>query len=312
MLVVEKYTASQKSEWDNFLKQSPSGHFMFHRDYMEYHSDRFVDHSLIIRDEKDRVVALLAANELERSLISHQGLTFGGLVFGAKPSASIVVDSVASVKQYMLDNGFKELTYKALPYIYSMLPFQEDLYALFQEGAALFRRDISSTIDLGKVPKYSKGRKWTINKARKEGVEVLECDDFSVFWPLLSDVLMKSHGASPTHTLEEIEYLRGLFADNIKLFVARKNNKVLAGCVVYECKEVVHTQYLANSLEGRDVGALDYLVDRLIKEFYVDRKYFDFGISTEDGGKYLNKGLVAQKEGFGARAVVHDFYKLEV
>ena len=29
-------------------------------------------------------------------------------------------------------------------------------------------------------------------------------------------------------------------------------------------------------------------------------------------GRFLNAGLIAQKEGFGARAVVHDFYELEI
>ena len=69
---------------------------------------------------------------------------------------------------------------------------------------------------------------------------------------------------------------------------------------------------MANSEVGREIGALDLLLDYLIKNIYKDKKYFDFGISNEDAGRYLNTGLIAQKEGFGARAVVHDFYELEI
>lgn len=41
-------------------------------------------------------------------------------------------------------------------------------------------------------------------------------------------------------------------------------------------------------------------------------KYFDFGISNENNGRFLNRGLIAQKEGFGARTIVHDFYELSI
>ena len=46
-----------------------------------------------------------------------------------------------------------------------------------------------------------------------------------------------------------------------------------------------------------------------MRVLYADRRYFSFGISTEQAGQYLNEGLIAQKEGFGARTVVHDFYE---
>ena len=44
----------------------------------------------------------------------------------------------------------------------------------------------------------------------------------------------------------------------------------------------------------------------------MDKTYFDFGISTEENGRVLNSGLIDQKEGFGARGVVHDHYELDI
>ena len=114
------------------------------------------------------------------------------------------------------------------------------------------------------------------------------------------------------HSVEEIERFTTLFPNNIKLFVAIKDSKMLGGTLVFENKTIVHTQYLANSFEGRNIGALDFVIDKLINEVYSNKRYFDFGISNEDAGRYLNTGLIAQKEGFGARAVVHDFYELEI
>ena len=50
----------------------------------------------------------------------------------------------------------------------------------------------------------------------------------------------------------------------------------------------------------------------LLQDTYADKPWFDFGISNEDHGRVLNEGLVMQKEGFGARSVVHDHYELRV
>lgn len=52
-----------------------------------------------------------------------------------------------------------------------------------------------------------------------------------------------------------------------------------------------------------------------LTSYYQEQKlfwYLDFGISNENDGRYLNLGLIEQKEGFGARTVVHDFYRLTV
>ena len=69
---------------------------------------------------------------------------------------------------------------------------------------------------------------------------------------------------------------------------------------------------MASSAIGKEIGALDFVLNDLIKNIYRDYKYFDFGISNENNGQFLNEGLIAQKEGFGARAICHDFYKIKV
>ena len=82
--------------------------------------------------------------------------------------------------------------------------------------------------------------------------------------------------------------------------------------VVYENSTVAHAQYISASEEGKKSAALDALFAWLINDVYRDKRYFDFGISTEDNGRILNEGLIDQKEGFGARGVVHDHYQLDI
>lgn len=304
------YSLDFHKEWDLFVKKSKNGHFFFNRDYMDYHSESFKDHSLMIYNSKNKLIALLPANKVERVIYSHQGLTFGGFIVDDKIKTTEMLEVFLAVKSFLKDAGFQKLIYKCIPYIYHDKPSEEDRYALFVNDASLIRRDVTSTIDLYEPPRYSKGRKWSINKAKKEGVLVCESSDYAAFWELLETVLQENHSAKPVHTLDEIKLLVSRFPNNIRLFLAKKDSVILSGAIIYENKNIAHTQYLANSSEGRDVGALDLIVDYLLTEYYKDKRYFDFGISCEQAGRFLNAGLIAQKEGFGARPVVHDFYEL--
>ena len=312
-MIIKKYDVKYKQLWNNFVKNAKNSHFFFNRDYMEYHSDRFKDFSLLFFDDKEKLIAILPANIQNNIVYSHQGLTFGGFLVDNKMRTPLMLDLFEELKNFLKKNNVKKLIYKCIPYIYHKLPSEEDRYALFINEAKLIRRDVSSTIYLDNVLKYSKGRKWIINKAIKNEVLIEYSNDFEAFWDILEDVLQKHNGSTPVHSKEEIVKLYNLFPENIKLFVAKRYDNILAGSVVFENDYIVHTQYLANSDEGRKIGALDLLIDTLINIYKKsNKKYFDFGISNENDGKYLNVGLIHQKEGFGARTVVHDFYELEI
>lgn len=309
---ISKYTTEFKDLWNEFVKNSKNRHFFFQRDYMEYHSDRFQDFSLMIFNETDKLIAILPANIKENTLYSHQGLTFGGFLINDKIKTETMLEIFETLKGFLKNQNIKKMVYKCIPYIYHIKPSEEDKYALFRNDAKLIRRDVSATINLEHKIKYQEQRKRSVKKAIKNDLVFEESKDYKSYWNILEETLNAQHDAKPVHSLDEIEKLVDLFPDNIKLFVAIKDSKVLGGTLVFENETIVHTQYLANSFEGRNVGALDFVIDKLINEVYQNKKYFDFGISNEDAGKYLNTGLISQKEGFGARAVVHDFYELEI
>lgn len=311
-MTIAKYTIEQKNNWNEFVKNSKNTHFFFLRDYMEYHSDRFDDFSLMIFDEADKLISILPANIKDDILYSHQGLTFGGFLVDDKMKTETMLEIFELLKQFLKEKNIVKIVYKCIPYIYHINPSEEDKYALFRNDAKLIRRDVTTTIYLENKIKYQEQRARAVKKAIKNDLVFEESKDFKSYWGILEETLNSQHNAKPVHNIEEIERLANLFPDNIKLFVAIKDTKVLGGTLVFENEITVHTQYLANSFEGRNVGALDFVIDKLINEVYSNKRYFDFGISNEDAGRYLNTGLIAQKEGFGARAVVHDFYELEI
>lgn len=311
-LQVTKYEGNRKLEWDNFVKSSKNGHFFFYRDYMEYHSDRFQDFSLIIYNDKGNIMALLPASIDGDTVISHGGLTFGGFVCDSKMTAAKMLDVFANVKQFLKNAGVRMFIYKCMPAIYNKYPSDEALYALFRNNAELYRRDVSFSIYLPDRLRYQEQRKRAVKKGYRHQYILHESSKYEEYIALLDKILMKYHGTHPVHNVNELRLLAEKFPYNIKLYTAEKKGRIEAGTVLFLQSGVVHTQYLANSDEGRKNGALDCLLDWLITDVYKDKTWFDFGISCEQEGRYLNEGLAAQKEGFGARAVVHDFYRIEL
>lgn len=311
---IVRYNASLKEEWDAFVKRAKNSTFLFMRDYMDYHADRFTDVSLMFYD-KGELRALLPANfcSEQMAVFSHSGLTYGGFLYSADVKGAEAIAIFEHALLWMKSElGAVCLVYKPIPYIYSLLPAQEDLYALFRVGARLTGRSLSSVVDNACRTNFSELRRRKVAKAAKSGVTYSCSDDFSSYWTILSTVLAGRHSCRPVHSLDEILLLRSRFPENIKLYAAYNEDTMLAGCVVYETANVAHIQYIAASDEGKALAALDGLFNYLFDEVYSGVRFVDFGISTEDGGAVLNEGLLFQKEGFGARGVVYDIYEVEL
>ncbi|MBV9860259.1 MAG: GNAT family N-acetyltransferase [Alphaproteobacteria bacterium] len=312
MFEVRIYTPADRAAWDEFVTKSKNGTFLLLRSYMDYHAHRFVESSLIVSDASGSIVAVLPANRVEARLESHGGLSYGGLVLNERVGTAEVLDLFEAVLAFSCRHGIEEILYKSVPRIYHRLPADEDQYALFYYGARLFRREALSVVDLSSELGMQERRRRGMRKALKAGLKVASSDDIAAFWPILEANLRSRHGLRPVHTVSEMQLLRSLFPENIKLYGVFDGEAMCAGTLLYLTPETAHVQYTGSREEGRDNGALDLLYGTIIPDFKGKFRYFDFGNSNEDEGKYLNRGLVQFKEGFGARTISHDFYKLPV
>ena len=310
MYEIVRYTPELKDQWDSFVRKSRNGTFLFMRDYMDYHRQRFTDFSLLIF-HKQSLVALLPLNkEADGSVASHSGLTYGGLITDKKGRAEKVMKLFESLNTWLRDAGIRRVVYRPVPWIYHEMPAEEDLYALFNVcNARLTAREISSTIAQENKLAFSQSRKDCLRKADKAGVKVTATNDFAAFWDILSSNLQQRYAVTPVHSLAEIMALASLFPHEIRLYAAYLDNEMVAGTVVYVMPRVVHVQYISASAKGKAVGALDLLFRYLIDEVFIDKPFFDFGKSTEDRGRRLNEPLIFQKEGFGGRGVCYDTYE---
>lgn len=309
---IKLYSPEYKEVWDKFVRDSKNGTFLFYRDFIEYHADRFKDYSLMFY-LKDVLVALMPGHMEDRIFYSHKGLTYGGLIMGDKATAANVLSIFEYLTTTFRHQGIRKIVYKAVPHIYHIRPAEEDLYALFRYKATLTSCNISSTLLLADRTKFSDLRKRGVKKALKNDLVVKKATDYSCFWKILSRNLKDKYETEPVHSLAEINSLKSKFPRNIDLFtVGNADSGIIGGCLVFETERVAHVQYVAATEEGRKLGAIDLVIDHIINTAFAHKTYFDYGTSTENGGWHLNENLIRQKEGFGARGTVYNIYTIDL
>lgn len=312
MIEIAKYTKEHHDEWNKFVGESKNGTFLIDRHYMDYHSDRFNDCSLMFYED-GVLMALLPANLSGDTLYSHQGLTYGGLILHRLATTEWVMNLFRELNNWLRVQRIERVVYKPIPYIYNLVPADEDLYALFSVcQARLSARNIATVIDTKSPLKWKRDRRYGANKAHTDGIVTSLDDDYNGFWKILTDNLHDKYDARPVHSLEEISLLKSRFPEQIRLYTARLNGETLGGTLLYITPQVVHAQYISASQRGKHLHAIDAIYRQVICEDYAQWPYIDLGTSNEEGGHVLNASLIYQKEGFGGRGVCYDTYEWEV
>ena len=292
---IRKYTSEKKREWDDFVSTSPNGTFLFYRDYMEYHSDRFEDYSLMIYN-KNKLVSLFPANVDDKTIYSHRGLTFGGLIITSNNHYSSVVESLNTILAFYKDKHINSLIIKAQPYFYHQRLSQE-------LSLCLLRNKIQTKTVLGVAAstQYHTFPKRCVRTNKLELYETCWSDNFPFFWKILEDNLKERHNSKPVHSLDEVEKLQSSFPQNIKLFCIKnkESKQIEAGALLYLNRNIVKVQYFATTPSGRQNRASDVLYYNIINHFKNEFDFIDFG-TCEEGDNDISMSLLETKEKFGA------------
>lgn len=312
MFEIRRYSADKADEWNAFVATSKNGTFLFDRRYMDYHSDRFEDFSLMFYCE-GRLYALMPANRKGDVFQSHMGLTYGGLVMDAKTTAAATVELFRELNDYLRAEDFRHVFYKCIPWIYHQMAAEEDLYAMVRTcDVRLQERDLGTAIIQRNTIRWERVRRRALKRAQEAGVTVERSTDYAGFWQVLNDNLKLKYDSKPVHTLSEISLLASRFPENIVLYLARLGDEILAGMVLYVSKQVARAQYSSATPLGKQLGAIDILYDRIIHHDYANLPYFEFGTSAMADSNVINESLIFQKEGFGGRGICFDRYEWDL
>ena len=308
---VEKYTKENRLAWDTFISGAKNATFLFARDFMEYHSDRFTDYSLLVYKD-DLLYAVLPANIVGDKLYSHKGLTYGSLVLSKSAKLLYTFEAFKALLAFLDAKAISTLELRNIPTFYNTMPSDELSYFLFKANATLIKRDALMVIDTSTKIKFQKNRREGINKAKRNGLTIAVDHNFEGFWnEILIPNLQKKHGVAPVHSLEEIQLLAAKFPDHIKQVNVYKDNVIVAGTTLFLTKTTIHPQYVSGNSDKNAFGSLDLAYDYIINHFDSSKRYFDFNISSEENGTALNSGLIFWKESCGARTYVADNYLID-
>jgi hypothetical protein len=313
---VRPYFDEDSYEWDSFCTQANQATLLHTRRFLSYHGDRFTDCSLLIENDGclSGVFPAAVHPQHDNIVVSHPGATYGGIVHSGELRGERMLDTMVAIFKHFARQGFVKLNYKVVPSFYHRRPSQDDLYALFRLGAVRPRCDISSTIDLVNRSKFSERRRRGLKKALKSGVAITsgtKC--LPAFWDVLSENLERKHGVTPVHTLAEMALLLERFPENIHCICGTFKEQIVSGVLLFSTPTADHAQYISSSDRGYELSALDLVFDHCISNaIRMGKQWFDFGISTESGGKILNEGLYRFKTEFGAGAFVHEFYEIDL
>ncbi len=312
MFSIKTYNDSYKVDWNNFVDISKNSTFLFKREFMDYHAEKFEDYSLLIFYNSD-LIALFPCNIRDGEVYSHEGLSYGGVIVKSDLKFLKYLELFTYLLKYFNEKSIKKLYIKQIPSIYNSNFNGELDYLSFVTGAKIYRRDIISVIDMQNENKISKDRLQGYKRGKKNKLEIKETDDLDEFWnSILIPTLLNRHHVNPVHSLHDIKKLKRVFNKNIKQFNVYHEDQIVAGTTVFLTKNVAHVQYIGSNSEKNSLGSLDFLFYNLITEHLSNYKYFDFGNSHEEVGMKINKGLNYWKEGYGARSLTHDFYEINI
>lgn len=314
-IAITPCTHAHETEWDDFCAGAVNATFLHTRRFLGYHGDRLKDLSVLIM-ESGKLVGVFPAAESPSDhtlAVSHPGITYGGIIHRGRLGGMRMIEALSALSEYYRKCGYHRLQYKAVPHIYTAIPAQDDLYAMFRLGACRTRCDLSCTIDITNRQPLGERRRRGLKKAQKAVTLSNDQALLGELWEVIAQNLTRKHDAKPVHSLPELSLLRDRFPDQINIRCALLEGRVEAGVVFFNSPSVWHAQYIAASERAYDVSALDAVFDAAIYEAQqAGVRYFDFGTSNEQVGLVLNDGLYKFKSEFGGGGVVHEYYELDL
>ncbi len=316
-LSVLRYAEDRRATWDRFVWAADNGTLFHTRAFLGYHPPgRFEDHSLIFTRGDYWVAVMPAAVTVfdgKRTLVSHPGASFGGLVLGSPQTILDAFRLVDELLRYAQAAGFERVIMTLPPQIYYTRPNHYLDFALLQMGFVYRKREISSMLPLDfaeedTLLRFTSASRRAVKKAQSHGVQVRESEDFEAFYRILENNLKLRHNVRPTHTLEELRLLKTLFPERIRLFAAFKDAAMIAGIVLFACNQKVALAfYISHDEAAQAYRAVNLTFYEVIRWCLRNRfQFLDFGIFTVN--MRPNWGLARFKEGFGALGIFRDTF----
>jgi len=301
------------NKWDLFVESSNNGTVFHRQDFLSYHPlDRFRrDDKMIYRN--DKLVGVLPLS-YERSSTGKIGYSPYGSSYGGLVTRTLSSQEIYSTWEFLL-NELRKQDYKIINLVPTPLCYCKvyniniEYFLLKMVKYKLVDRGISSVVDIDNYRPLSRFKR-NVKKSEKFGIRVINSQDIDSFYTILLNTISDRHHSSPTHTLEELKYLKCKLMDNMKIFLGVWKDKPVSGVLTFEntspCVLAFYNCYLS---DYGHLCSLYKVFDYIVQYYRGKKRWLDLGLTDRFTSSY-NWGLFQFKEGMGAQGFYRDYYKL--
>ncbi len=324
MISVVKTYIDSDLEWKEFLRNQYNLFFDFKfNSYNDVFNKDIKWHHLKFKDtESNKVLAIMIGCEKivngKLTYVSCDGVSFGGFLWKKKINLINFFEITESLINYLRDNNFSSCILKNPPFLYNKNPNEETEYALIKNGFNVSSVSISNIIDLENFEfrKISEPKKRSIRKSLKKiQLEIISGEMTEDSFREYYEILLKNRelkGVKPTHSLEELIYLRKNIGNDIVFFSATIESKVVAICILFSInKEMILNFYLADDENYKMDRVSEFILFKSI-EWAKENNYKYYDTGTSDSGGKLIEGLFAFKKNFLANGFLRKSFELEL
>ncbi len=314
-ITVTRYTPADRAQWETFLHHCNNA-TMFHRQaFLDYHTPgKFEFHHLMFR-AGDRLVAVLPGGffpDRPTEFWSPVGASYGGFVAPDLPFA-MCLDIVDAFLDYGRSQGWSDAFIIPPPIIYARELNQHFEYAMLYRRFGFELHYISHAIPLVRgerfLDSFDKTARKSIRKILREGIlRVEESEDYSTFYDILLENKAR-HGARPTHTLDDLERLRTLVPEHLRLLMVYAREIPIAGSLLFLTNErVVLCFYNMLRYQYEHYRPIYLLMYEIVRRGYAEGyRWVDIGVSQDTKSPdpmTPSLSLIAFKERFDSRGVL--------
>ena len=319
MYEILPYSPELDKRLDHFVEcESVNGTFLQTRRFLNYHpAGRFTDASFAL-EKSGTIVAYFPGVAKEQTFVSHAGTTFGGPIIAKSfYSGSRLLEILKEADQFLADR-FKNIRFKITPAIFA--EESPDLLEYTLEHMGYTRHtELSSycalQTDADPLENCDKECRRIFKKSEITDIRfgnLEKTEDFETFYHFL-EISKSKHNVHPVHTLQELYDLKdNRIPDHIRFRGIWDGNTLVAAMMLFlfEGTKTIHGQYIAPNPDYEKFQPTIALYVRVMREAAQEGyKQISWGISTEDGGSYLNESLLRFKESLGAKACVNVRYE---
>lgn len=316
MISIRKLTFKDNKAWDSFVESSNNGTIFHKMSFLSYHPKNRFNFSFLGFYDHDELVAGIVGEVRNSIFKSPAGASYGSFVT-KNLSHTQTEETLNSFLAYCKDNGIKEVFLTPPPLVYQKIIHQELDSLLFKKDFSMERALMTSIVDLSIFDQdiinlLDKKRRNQIRKSIKDGIKVKMSNDFDSFYPILVEN-KKKYKSLPTHTKNELYKIELLNPNKLKLFLAHKDNKPIAGVLVFVCNDnTVLIFYIAQDYMFQKYQPVSNLICEVLRWSRVNNyHYCDFGVNTDTSSSNPMdqvKSLIDFKESFNSRGFLRTTY----